>query len=387
MIRALLCAQWLKLGGFLLIGSMASACGAGGEHTLQANAGALCDARNATPPTFCGEACSESNSCPLGGYCTPSGQCTADCDTLAGTGCGNGQACGVNGQCMSASDDTPIECASVKLSAQPKTPNIVLLLDRSGSMVQAFGAKSKWETIKDLLIGTPQQRAAGGGILHKFNDKARFGLAMYANRESASSPDPGMCVLLTPTSFESPKLNAYSSISATYAPTNPQYGTPTGQAIDNVVGKLAAVDPAGDPTILLLATDGEPTDCNNGNEGGAGPRNASITAVTNAKANKGILTYVIGVATDADTNEHLDKLAAAGSANGQGKAYSATNSTALSNALDQIISGQLSCVAPLSASVDLAQACSGKVTINPHAIGSRQPAVQQKLTLPFRVVL
>ncbi len=345
-------------------------CGGNNTGTSNAGAGALCKSTN--PPAECGVACNAtSNPCNIGFYCGSDSKCTADCDVKTNTGCSGGNVCAVNGVCVdptASNDGGNNTCANVKLTGARKTPNVVLLLDQSGSM-QSTDFKdannvdiSRWDLLKNIMIGTTAERSgAGGGFVKAYEDKVRFSLEMYSGIKN-----PKQCPVLTPTltGTLTPSLNAYTAIRDVLSPAPWIDDTPTAEAIDAVVGKLNKVDSAGDPTIILLATDGDPDSCADPDANGQqGPRTASEMAVTNALVNKGILTYVIGISTE-PTGAHLQNLANNGVPGGAGTYYRGTNLTNLQEAFDTIIGGQISCSVFLNGKVDAAQACDGVVTIN-----------------------
>ncbi len=365
---------------FLTVFALTSCGDDGGKSTAKvvqtATPGALC----AASPELagCGDACdAASNPCSLGFYCNTDNTCTADCDVKAGTGCAEGQVCFVNGTCGTPGmSQTPTDagmniCASVKLKAATKTPNVVLLLDQSGSMSDDNTFKdptdmtkkiSRWNLLKYLLIGTPAERAgAGGGFVFDYQNKVRFSMEMYSGIKN-----PKTCPSLTPSidMFMQPALDSYATILAALNQANVVDDTPTAESIDAVVSKLNVVDPAGDPTIILLATDGDPDSCADPNSNGQqGPRTASENAVKNALMTKNIETFVIGISND-PSSVHLQNLANNGVPSGAGTYYRATDSAALATAFDTIIGSQISCDAKLDGKVDPAQACTGTVTIN-----------------------
>ncbi len=345
-----------------------ASCGDGTKTSAKTTQpGALC--MSDAPPAACGTACSAENTCPLGFYCSADNTCTADCNVADGSGCAEGQACFVNGKCGTpGSDDggTTI-CANVELKATTKTPNVVLVLDQSGSMTttdfkdENNANISRWDVMKNLLIGTSTERAgAGGGFVYDYRNSVRFSLAMYAGTP--------MCPNLLPDPFVQPMLNAYSAITGVFGPAAPLSGTPTGESIAAVTAKLPAVTPGGDPTILLLATDGAPDTCAIPNPSGGQNATVQQVAVDAVKAafTKGIETFVIAISSS-PPEAHMQDMANAGvgvTLPTKAPYYRVTERAQLAAAFDAIIGAQISCDAEFNGTVTPAKACTGPVKIN-----------------------
>ncbi len=368
--------SFVRFALIALAGAVAS-CGGNNTGTSNAGAGALC--KGANPPSECGASCNAtSDPCSIGFYCGGDSKCTADCDVKNNSGCGGANVCAINGVCIDPNKDNGQNemCASTRLSASRKTPNVILVIDRSGSMSNTFGTKQRWDVMKDFLIGEQAQRASGAGIVYDFQSTVRFGFVTFTGLAENMSHAKA-CPLLSPASIVQPALNAYSPILATYGNLDfPSDGnTPTGESIAAITSQLGAVDPAGDPTILLLATDGEPDTCQYPDADQGMPtqqakqdaKDASIAAVTAARTDKGIQTFVVGVATSGEANTHFQALANAGATGGMGTFYLADNPDKLKEQFNTFINGQISCIAQLNGKVDAAQACQGTVKINDEA--------------------
>ena len=235
-----------------------------------------------------------------------------------------------------------------------------MLLDRSGSMTSSFGSTSRWNAVKNFLIGA----TSGSGFIHSFQEKARFSLTMYdeegtnATGSGSAKACPNQCPCLLPKPFVAPFISAYDSINTQYRPMVPGSGTPTSAAIAELVAMSPTVGPTDDPTIILLATDGRPDNCDN--QSGDAQDNV-VAQVAAALSQKNIQTFVIAVNI---ADEHFQDVANAGVPGGQGTYYPVNNPDQLSEAFNKIIGGQISCTATLNGTVDLAAACEGKVSIN-----------------------
>lgn len=333
-----------------------------------------CDADGG--PTGCGAVCTAVRPCPVGLYCSAAGTCTADCS--AAVPCAGGLLCTPQGRCAGVPDtgfapDTSgmdvigqdVSCAAINLDTERVTPNVLVIIDRSGSMeTNEFPPGSgvtRWDALRDSLLATPD------GLLFSLQASVRFGIVMYREQGSiAGCPD-----------LESVPcaLDNYSAIDAVYSPANAGGGTPTGDSITAVLGMLGTLvtEPA-DPTIIVLATDGEPDTCEDGDDEVNG-RLESIAAVT-AAFGMDIRTFVISVGTDVGA-AHLQDLANAGLGRGPGDPdamyWVASDTTGLNTALETIIGGVVGCEITLVGTIDPTMACTGEVRIGGDLLDCEDP--------------
>jgi hypothetical protein len=332
-------------------------------------------------PAGCGMVCSDTSPCSAGLYCNTRSRCTADCS--ASLPCSGGASCGADGRCTTTApmmdanvigprdtalvipDVPPIDhnCASVMLGTTRVTPNIILIIDQSGSMgtteFPAGSGVTRWDALESALLAMPS------GILYTLQASARFGAIWY--REPPLAACPGLTPV--PCAF-----NNYATIAGQYHLLRAGGGTPTGLAISQVTGTLDTdfhIDPA-QPTIYVLATDGEPNGC--GSSDTTAGRLASVTAVQNAYA-RGIQTYVISVGDDTATS-HLQMLANAGvGSSGAPDApfWVASDTAGLNAALQTIIGSAVTCDVELMGMVDTARACDGTVTLAGNPLTCNDP--------------
>ncbi len=326
----------------------------------------------------CGGTCSSDATCPSGLYCGLSGTCTADCAPGAAS-CPSGQHCSVRGKCLpgaggaggSGGEDFidgglvgsggsgagPDGCADVIVNFEKQVPTVMLLIDQSGSMTEAFGNGNRWDVLYKTLMDPST------GIVKTLEKDVRFGLALYTSNNGSAG---GACPLLTKVPIG---LDNHAKIDAVYAPADPAGETPTGESIDAVSKDLAAFAEAG-PKIIVLATDGEPDTCAEPN-----PQNGQDESIAAAQAafGKDIRTFVISVGDDVGTG-HLQDMANAGvglPVGGATKApyYQALNQQALIDAFNTIINGVRSCVLKLNGTVDEQSAQQGNVVLDGMKLG------------------
>ncbi|HEU0036768.1 MAG TPA: vWA domain-containing protein [Kofleriaceae bacterium] len=316
--------------------------------------GSVCD--EVPPPVACDQACDPQPgapvTCPTGFHCSPDGKCDAQC-TPGGSQCGTGYVCTDDGRCVddgsgsgSGSNGPDANCPAVNFTATPTIPSISLLIDRSGSMDTDIGGASRYNAVRDALVG-------GTGVVTELQSKAYFGASLY----STDAP--------CPTLYTVPRaMNNQAAIAGLINSQAPAGNTPTGGSIDKAVADFAAAPPpAGSPPIIVLATDGLPNNCDGDSVAGQAK---AIQAATASYA-AGIRLFVLGVGNGI-ADAHLQAMANAGAGvqAGQPNApyYVANSPQDLKTAFDQIIGGVLSCELMISGTIDEGQAQGGTVTLN-----------------------
>ncbi len=275
------------------------------------------------------------------------------CMTIAAVGCaptvgedfsdegggGPGSGGGGNGGGPDAS------CASVNFTATQVIPSIQLVIDRSGSMGQAFsGTMTRYQAMREALVGST-------GVVAGLQAKARFGASLY----SSDSPCPRLYNTTTR------DLMNFQQVQQLIDSQSPSGNTPTPGAIDQTVALFASnPPPMGSPPIIVLATDGLPNNC-----AGGDTQAESVVAAQNAY-NAGIRTFVLGIAGVNDA--FLQNMANAGQGIQQGqtaaKYYTANSPADLKTAFEQIIGGVVSCELNINGTVDPELAKGGDVKLN-----------------------
>lgn len=338
-------------------------------------------------PEGCNQECSALVACPTGLYCNDDNRCTADCSSEVV--CRGGVACGDDGRCGTGmadagrpSVDAPgldfgpprdsplpdMACASVRLETTRSTPNVVLIIDQSGSMgMEQFPPGSgvtRWTALRDSLIAPG---AGPGGFIDELDSSVRFGLVTYREQTAIPGcPDRRVVPAL---------IDNYSTLRGVYTTLTPGGATPTGDAIAATLASLSeVVTVPEESTIFVLATDGEPNTCENTTDTDGG-RLESIAAIQSAYT-AGIRTFVISVGSEIATS-HLQDLANAGIGAGPGDPpamfWVATETTSLATALNSIVGSVASCALELVGRIDPAQACMGTVTLDGRVLACNDP--------------
>ncbi len=216
-------------------------------------------------------------------------------------------------------------CGGMQFQLQRIPPNVMLVLDRSGSMGQSIdgtSATSKWTDLKTAL----QNLVTG------YDSLVRFGVDLFAgDNDCAAGP-----VALMPADLNG--TNVLAKVTAA----SPGGNTPTAASLAAVMAS-GAVSDATRTNVVVLATDGEPNCTDTDVEG-------KIAALYAAN----VKTYVIGVGTGTASDPSLlNAWAVAGHTDLPGTTkYFQTNSPAdLKAAFDAVAGGIVSCTFAMSAPV------------------------------------
>ena len=231
--------------------------------------------------------------------------------------CAGGQVCVTDpeaddfGICLPGGD-----CAN-EFRPEPVPPNVMVLLDRSGSMSESIGEEGKkWHIAKDAL----------GKILTAFKGKIRFGLAPFSacNGQQCS---PG--TIEVPVGDDiAPIEDFLTSADDDYLCESGLYETSIGGSLGGV-GHASTWKDAGREHAIVLITDGKGAQC----EPVGGP--APDAAADLVGLTPSVRTFVVGFTQDPD-NVDAQELAAIASSGGTKQHYLATNTVELEQALDSI---------------------------------------------------
>lgn len=220
---------------------------------------------------------------------------------------------------------TTVFLGGVRPARAAKCPNLVIVLDKSGSMTSspsggsAPPGGSKWDLAKIAIKS----------LLKTYDGQLPIGLALFASDSGC-----GAARLDIP-----PDYDTAAKISTLIDSRQPDSSTPTSEAIVAMSKEPVLHDPSRSQYMLLL-TDGEPS-C------ASGEPTTSVNAIAAAHMQSPpITTFVVGFgALPATAANAMDQMAVAGGAPSVGtprKYYTAEDLTSLNAALEKIFSVVLS---------------------------------------------
>jgi len=219
-------------------------------------------------------------------------------------------------------------CESELFSWDPILPQLVFVLDHSGSMTASLpsplgGTWSRWEALHEVVRLTLERR----------EDEVEFGLKIFPTPFLAESDG---CAV-TPGVEYPPTPNAMDDLLAVMPPadSSPVGATPIHAGIQAAGEALKAADASRPRAILLVADGGISASCGlSENSTDAASYLASLRQVD------GIDSYVVAVGDTATDNESLETLAIAG---GQGQVFESTDGAELDAAIGEIVDSLRSC--------------------------------------------
>jgi hypothetical protein len=301
-----------------------------------------------------GKACSSGGDCGAGQFCSaaklciPTGSCAADGDCTAPETCGKGSfeclapgACQADGDCAGGQvckqDTKQCEigsgCGKKEFTFTELAPNVMILLDRSGSMDGSAGSDTRWNVAKKAI----EQ------VTTKFDSKIRFGLATYSSCLSGGCSAGSIVVPIADKNASG--INGFLATTIDQGSSNGkgtsggkiQYlcdsGNPetsTGKSLAALVGESSLQDSLRTNAVILLTDGGESGECKGSCDGpcGAGKLLGQSPSVK---------TYVIGLGVNPSA---IDAIAAQG---GTTKSVPAANQTELDAAFNKIADAVASC--------------------------------------------
>jgi hypothetical protein len=280
-----------------------------------------------------GQACESDEDCPAGEHC---GAFSHEC--LGPTECEVDQDCDEGFVCMDGECSIGGECGGFQFEIEAVPPNVMILLDRSGSMDGSVpgSTKNRWEVAEDAVRTVTQG----------FDVLVRFGLATYSSCTGGGCSAGSIVVPILPMnagnistwldtvigvgSGNGMGVNGMGQIEYLCDSGDPE--TSTGKSLAALVGEPSLADTERENAILLITDGAESSECvDNGVDGPAGA--AMLFA-----QDPSVRTYAVGFG-DANAAE-LDAIAAAG---GTVMGYQAEMPAELQMALDQIAQDVASC--------------------------------------------
>jgi hypothetical protein len=269
------------------------------------------------------------------------------------------------------------QCANQNVTATRVIPTIWLVIDGSGSMVSLLDATdmaspSRWDALRGALMDPMN------GVVTSLQHDVKFGMIMYdgaiPGNLPVALPDGGIATFSSGPATTCPRVVAVEPMKDNFAALDMAYtkdplggSTPTDKALMQVITHLPqpvqqGPDTVIQPTIVVLATDGEPNDL-------CGtifpPPNVQANVLTAVKqlVMNGNKTYVISLAgSDANLMAFCTQVAQAGGTNKP--PYVPSSKDELIQAFRDIIGPGVACDVHLNGMVKMGLECKGKVQIN-----------------------
>jgi hypothetical protein len=269
-------------------------------------------------------ACATHGDCEAGeicqsGVCLPNasgGPCDSDLDCIEGEHC-------ELGECVSEGEGSDeMGCGGEAYEATAIPPNVMILLDRSGSMNEALDNNqgTKWDAALDAI----------GKVVTDYGDQVRFGLSLYPGLDLLC--DEGVGCAPGAVFVDVGPGTASSIIDDLAAVSLCDLGTPTAEALAGLQDYPGLEDLERENYVLLI-TDGQST---------CGDPVDVVEALRGESPE--IKTFVVGFGDGADPDELNDMAEAGGTAlQGDAKYYQADDAQALVDAFGQIVLTVMSC--------------------------------------------
>lgn len=239
-----------------------------------------------------------------------------------------------------SSSGGPTPCQVEKTSIEPTPSDVLLVLDKSGSM-----SMQKWDHDDNPQTPTVTRWNSLHGVVEsivtKFNKTVNFGVKLYPKIDAGSYEDVGACIVNPGVEVEVAPMNAAKVLAGIPAADFAVLGgTPMESGLKEAYKYLQALDPNKQRFALMVA-DGEISKtC-------AGEVYKEALGAVKGAHDMGIPTYVVGIDVDPMVSADLQSLATAGGKsnpnNPQGF-YETTSQIELQAALQQIVDDTLSCV-------------------------------------------
>jgi hypothetical protein len=210
-------------------------------------------------------------------------------------------------------------CGAMEFALQRIPPNVMLVIDRSGSMGQSIGggsATTKWTDLKNAV----------SSLVTNYDSEMRLGAAIFSSDGNCAASNIDVPLAAA----------AGQTVETKLAAQGPGGNTPTAFALDTVIGK-GLLNDATRANYVVLATDGEPN---------CGDIDVAKRITTLYNQTPSVKTFVIGIgdgtASDPTT---LNSWADAGhtARTGTTHYYQTSSPQDLKAAFDAIVGGIVSC--------------------------------------------
>ncbi|MCB9701823.1 MAG: VWA domain-containing protein [Myxococcales bacterium] len=262
--------------------------------------------------------CNGDDECPPGEHCgTLSGKCLADGECIYFEDCEGGKTC-VDGKCVIGG-----ECGAQGFNLTKLPPNVMIVLDRSGSMdgdVQDSN-KTRWEVAKDAIFA----------LVDAFNNDIRFGLVTYSACKLLEECTAGEVVVPIIDKASNLITGFLQGKGLEYLCNSGMPETSTGNTLAARIGDPTLQDPSRGNAIILITDGGESSECKDKTDGQMAAAALYGQAIP-------VKTYAVGF-----SDGIIGSLAEIAAAGGTQTPYNANNPQSLQDALNAIAANVASC--------------------------------------------
>lgn len=290
--------------------------GAGCQRAEDCEVGLVCPASHVCTAA---PSCTTNASCGPGAICT-GGHCTQN--TLGGP-CDADTAC-VGGELCAGDHCVPAGCGSDLYTAERVPPNLLLVIDRSGSMNEQIGSGMSRDTKWNIA------KAATRSLVTTYKDQINFGLSLFPGTDQACDQGArcGAGAINVPVGpMKETAVTSFINGSGTCS-----FGTPIAEELASLVNYPGLGDMTR-PNYVLLLTDGMPT-CDD--------PTPQVTALRRRMPE--VKTFVVGFGAQVDRNQLRDMARAGGTARmGTPEYYQADDAASLRTAFAAIAGSVVSC--------------------------------------------
>ncbi len=266
-----------------------------------------------------GGACVDDSECPPGQHCGAwSKECLDPDGCVLTEDCDPGFVCTPAGTCEIGGD-----CGAESFSLTAVPPNVMIVLDRSGSMDGDVkdSDKPRWDVAKDAIEL----------LVNAFNDAIRFGLVTYSACIDGQECSAGKIVVPLGNLNAGPINGFLGGKDLDYLCNSGKPETSTGNTLYALIGEDSLQDPARGNAVLLITDGGENDECQKNTDG---PQAAAKLLAQDPV----VKTFVVGF-----SDEVIDSLADIAAAGGTQTPYNANNPDTLEAALTAIAGAVATC--------------------------------------------
>jgi len=259
-----------------------------------------------------GPGCGRGPACAIGAYCCSTDVCTAENTCCGHDDCPEGLACSGPGGVCAIGD---LGCGLQELVPDVRPANVMLMLDRSESMYESIGGRTKWEIAASSLHE----------VLPRYAGTVRFGLTLF--------PGPITACQEGSLAYELADGNVPEILDTVDATQPGQGGTPIGATLE-MLGGFGGLDDPAYANFILLLSDGSET-CLGHPTTDAGDLYGQVPPIQ---------VYPVGFGHRADQALLGDIARASHTESGTARGYwSAEDAAELTQAFDSILSSVIQC--------------------------------------------